>query len=81
MITRDELIFRAIKTWLVGEGKNMAWLARQIGVKYSTLVPVLRGKTQNNIGVKGKVSELIGFDPWKRFPEVPYQPPAQAEVS
>ena len=73
MKTRENLIYGHIRGWLVSNGKNVRWLAHEIGVPYGTCIQVLNSNTKSNPQVREKVVQLMGAAPWKKYPPKDYE--------
>ena len=74
MITRDSLIYSEIRRWLTANQRSAKWLAREIGISYPTMMAVLTGRTRINTEVPRRIVEVIGSNPWEKYPAIPYCP-------
>ena len=72
MITRDSLIYSEVRRWLTANQLTSKWLAREIGIGYPTMMAVLTGRTFSNTEAERKISEVIGSNPWEKYPAIPY---------
>ena len=72
MITRDSLIYSEVRRWLTANQLTSKWLAREIGISYPTMMAVLTGRTRINTEVPRRIVEVIGSNPWEKYPAIPY---------
>ena len=73
MITREKIVYASIRHWLTARGHTVRWLSEQVGVSYPTLLHVLTGRTKRNKTVQDQVVEIVGKDPWAKFPPQEYE--------
>jgi hypothetical protein len=79
MITRDSLIYSEVRRWLTANQLTLKWLAREIEISYPTMMAVLTGRTRINTEVPKRIVGVIGFNPWEKYPAIPY--PEDKEVT